>query len=191
MGFPEASNSTQRRCRLPPRGARGVFGQPARSASLSRLELLVHWESSTRSSTPLPPTPSPTSPLPMLTRNHENTLENHENQPKNMKNHNNEEYPRRWSSPNNCISSDGNVCPKHIGIALLWKKTITIASSQKFDHSSSLVVAGEVVQKIQETAVGSGVATVALRHCDWRGTPEVLQRRTTSWKWKRFLGIDR
>ena len=46
------------------------------------------------------------------------------------------------------------------------KKTITIASSQKFDHSSSLVVAGKVVQKIQETAVGSGVAAVPLRHGD-------------------------
>ena len=50
----------------------------------------------------------------MKTRNYEETLENHEIQPKIVKNHNIEKHRQRWLSPNNRISSNGNVCPKNI-----------------------------------------------------------------------------
>jgi len=59
-----------------------------------------------------------------------------------------EKHRQRWSGPNNRILSDGTVCPKHIGIISLWKKTIAFASPQN-DHWSSLTT----------------IFSVLLRHC--------------------------
>ena len=42
----------------------------------------------------------------------ENTLDNHENQPQIGKNHNIEKHRQLQLGSNNCISGDGNVCPK-------------------------------------------------------------------------------
>ena len=50
------------------------------------------------------------------------------NQPKFVKNHNTEKHRQRWSNPNNRIRSDGKLCPKHNGIALLRKKGHRIAT---------------------------------------------------------------
>ena len=55
-------------------------------------------------------------------KNHESTLENHENQAKIVTNKNIKKHCQRLWSPKNRISSDGNMCPKKIGITKLWKK---------------------------------------------------------------------
>ena len=61
-------------------------------------------------------------------KNYENALENHENQPKILK----AKTSKSTCNDNNRISSDGNVCPKNIGIASLKKKTIATKNWPSF-----------------------------------------------------------
>ena len=70
-------------------------------------------------------------------------------------------------SPNNRISSGGNVCPKNIDIA--W--AIAITSPQKFDHRSSQSVAIRVVlQSNVNVNKGFRVHSISGARCDCQKT---------------------